>query len=80
VIVALPAAAPVARPDWLMLATLAFELLHCTEPVTSFVLPSESFAVTENCWVAPTATEAEAGEICIDDIEGEEGEEGEPFP
>jgi hypothetical protein len=41
VMVADPDAAAVATPLELMLATLLSEDPHCTEPVTSFVLPSE---------------------------------------
>ena len=49
VIVALPELTPLAKPPEPIVATFVFDELHCTELVTSFVLPSERWAVAENC-------------------------------
>lgn len=62
VIVAAPEAEEVAIPAALMLATFVSEDPHCTELVMSFDVPSESWALAVNCWVAPTPTDVELGD------------------
>jgi hypothetical protein len=62
VIVADPDAEAVATPLALMLATLVSDDPHCTELVTSLLLPSENCALAVNCCVAPMPTEEEFGD------------------
>jgi len=59
-----------------MLAIFESEELHCTELVTSFVLPFAIRAVALNCWEIPIPTEIELGEtwsaeIVVDEEEDE---------
>lgn len=62
VMVADPDAAEVAIPPALMLATLVSEEAHCTELVTSLVVPSENCALAVNCWLAPTPMDVAFGD------------------
>jgi hypothetical protein len=48
--VTVPGADPVAAPPEAMLAIFESEELHCTELVTSFVVPFARWAVALNCW------------------------------
>jgi hypothetical protein len=50
VMVTVPGADPVAAPPEAMLAIFESEELHCTELVTSFVVPFARWAVALNCW------------------------------
>ena len=61
VIVTVPEAEPVARPPAAMLAMFESAELHCTELVTSFVLPSARWAVAVNCCWAPIPIDIEVG-------------------
>jgi hypothetical protein len=61
VIVAAPAAIPLATPAALMVTTLGLEELHCAVAVRSLVLLSEKWPVAENGCVALTFTDVEAG-------------------
>jgi hypothetical protein len=65
VIVEVPAAIPIASPGTpftLMLATDRFADVHCTDPVTFFVLPSVKVPIAANCTVVPCAIDTLAGE------------------
>lgn len=64
VIVTDPLAIPLAIPPEVMVTSFVSEELHCTEPVTSLLLPSENEPVAENCSVAPGAIDTAAGETC----------------
>ena len=61
-----PAATAVAIPAAVMVATLPFASVQVAEEVTSAVVPSLYVAVAVNCWVAPTARSAVAGEAEIE--------------
>jgi hypothetical protein len=81
VIVTVPGAEPVAAPPAAMLAMFESEEFHCTELVTSFVLPSERWAVAVNCCWAPIPIEIKVGETCIEEtVGGEEVLDCEPPP
>lgn len=61
-----PVAMAVAIPDEVMVATFAFASVQVAEEVTSAVEPSLYVASAVNCWVAPTARLAVAGEAAIE--------------
>jgi hypothetical protein len=61
-----PAAMAVAIPDEVMVANFAFASVQAAEEVTSAVEPSLYVALAVNCWVAPTARFAVAGEAAIE--------------
>ena len=64
-----PAANPMASPGapfTLMLATVGFPEVHCTEPVMFSVLPSVKVPVAVNCNVVPGAIEGAGGVIVMD--------------
>jgi hypothetical protein len=63
-IVAAPSLTALAIPEALTDATPEFDELHCTEPVTSWLLPSENFPVAVNCCPPPGAAVALAGDTC----------------
>jgi hypothetical protein len=65
-IVADPAAPPVARPEALMVAVAAAELVHVADVVTTAAELSLYTAVAVNCWVAPTAMLVLPGESAIE--------------
>jgi hypothetical protein len=71
VMIAEPDVFAVARPAVSIVATLVSDEAHCTELVTSFVLPSDMSAVALNCWVAPGAIAARLGEIWMDEMVAE---------
>ena len=61
-IVTVPAAMPVTRPDWLTVAFVASEVVHATVRPLS-VFPVASSVATDSCAVAPpTVTLTVAGE------------------
>ncbi|HUA91776.1 MAG TPA: hypothetical protein VL991_04370 [Terracidiphilus sp.] len=66
VMVAEPAAAAVARPEALMVATAVLEELQVTPEVSGPVVPLLYVAVTENCCVAPAVSVALGGVTAID--------------
>jgi hypothetical protein len=66
VIVAVPGATAVARPDALMVATDVLEELQVTPDVRAPVVPLLYVAVTENCCVAPAARVAAGGVTVMD--------------
>jgi hypothetical protein len=66
VTVAEPDASAVARPAEVMVAIAGIEEVQDTVAVTFAVEPSLYVAVAANCWVAPAATVAVAGETAID--------------
>jgi hypothetical protein len=70
VIVTDPDVEPAASPELLIEATLESAELHCTLFVMSFAVPSESWAVAENCCTPPVATDADPGAICNAEIDG----------
>ena len=57
-----PMATPLAIPVLLTEATLVSEELHCTEVVTSLLVPSENVPLAVNGCVAPEAIEVEPGD------------------
>jgi hypothetical protein len=61
-----PAPMAVAIPDEVMVASFAFASVQVAEEVTSAVEPSLYVALAVNCWVAPTARLAVAGEAAIE--------------
>jgi hypothetical protein len=61
VIVALPAATPVARPALEVVAIVVAEEVHVTWPVMSIVDVSEYVPVAANCWDSPALTVAVGG-------------------
>src|SRR5881409_113264 len=63
---ATPTATPVARPAGLIVATPMAVEVHCTELVTSCVVPSVSIPVATNCWVRPLGIAVISGVILID--------------
>jgi hypothetical protein len=65
-----PGVFAVAKPEALMVATLAVPELHVTEVVRSAVEPSLYVPLAANCCVRPAATEGEAGVTLIVFSEG----------
>ncbi|HZP04489.1 MAG TPA: hypothetical protein VFB43_06280 [Terracidiphilus sp.] len=66
VTVVAPAAAAVAKPDVLIVATVVLEELQVTPDVSVPVVPSLYVATTENCCVAPAVTVALSGVTAMD--------------
>src|SRR5580693_700761 len=65
-----PTPTPFARPALEMVAALAVNEVHVTEPVMFCVLASENVPVAVNCWVAPFVILGLAGVTAIDDSVG----------
>jgi len=65
-IVVVPTASAVANPEALIEATVVFEELQPTEPVTSCDDPSTTVAFAVNCWVLPTTTVGLLGATAIE--------------
>jgi hypothetical protein len=63
--VAVPAATPVANPVELTVAADVFDEVHVTPDVSGPVAPSLEVALTVNCWDAPDAMLAVVGETEI---------------
>lgn len=57
---------PAVAEDMLIVATLGFDDVHCTEAVRSWVELSLYVPVAVNCCVVPSGTEAVEGEIAIE--------------
>ena len=66
VIVAFPAALPVASPLLTIVAVVVLDELQVTWVVIVWVVPSEYVPLAVNCWVAPAATLAVAGDTAIE--------------
>jgi len=62
----MPSVNVVARPVALTVATVAFDVLHVAELVSSFVLPSLKLPVAEYCSVLPAIIDASLGPTLID--------------
>jgi hypothetical protein len=65
-----PVAEPVARPPGGLAATEVLLDTHVAAPVRSRVEPSEYCPVAVNCWTAPAAMVAFAGEVLMPDRVG----------
>ena len=56
VMVVVPVASPVAKPDELTVAAAVLDDDHATPDESAFVVPSEYVPVAVNCCVSPAAT------------------------
>ena len=79
-----PAATAIATPEEVMVATFAFASVQVAAEVTSAVEPSLYVALAVNCWEAPAARLAVAGDavIAVSTLVGllELGDEAPPQP
>src|SRR6266496_5572683 len=66
VMVELPTATAVAKPELLTVATLPDEEVHVARVLTSWVEVSVNVAVAVNCWVVPAAIVTVAGVTAIE--------------